>query len=537
MTTSQTSKRLFLFILLLYLAVFSYHTLRYDGRSIDGDEVGFTRTIDVLQNAQRIPSNDIEEAYSSGYGYQSVIVFVSELSGIDARTLQELSRFWLLPFAFMLLVFYRQATGDVRIALLSLVLLLLIPDAMYYLLRNTHEKGTWTYLVLMGYIWIKSYKYSKNPAVFIPLVFTFYLLYFGMAATHVFFSTTIVVTFLLSLLFSWMITLLPTDFASKKLDRESIQRVGVIFVATFLILYLMVTQIYSPSQSYFRGLELATDRISLLFFGGDPNIAARVALPTNFVTTGAIWRGTATYLMITGAQWVIVFTAVYALLRVIFRFIRGRASTEALLYSLLFASFAAQVVISFIVDFLGINNFSNLQLRIFVPTGIVAAPLAAMTLYMLITRIKKRFARLTVTSLVFVGIFLGFVGSVLKFTNDPLVANRYTFFNTQDVAMLSWTNDNISDSTVWVDTWPHMGAVLTYHALDETEQYSNEYTYSGTFRSESIRYIAVSDRVMTSMTEQGLPTYSAETLNRFPIIYDTGGTSVYKRPAETPYQP
>ncbi len=523
---------------MLYLAVAVYHMSRFGINNIDPDEMRFNQSIELVQNLGTTPLTDrVQDVYTYGFGYQSVIVFLSALTSLDVRTLQFFSRLWFPVIGLFLFMLFRTVTNSNTVAALGIIFVLLVPDTVFYLLRQTHEKLTWAYAILMIYIWIKSYQNRNSLRSLIVYIILFYIFFLGMVTTHVFFASTISMTFILSTIVGWVVILILKLRSKQIIESYAVQRFTYLILTTLLISYIIISYIYHPALAFYSSLSKAGERLSVLFLASDTATTTSTTslVPSSYARVGSIWASIYVYGLITLAQWIILGLSLLFCVVLVYRLYNRRDVSPSLLFAVVFyLGFATQVGIGAITDILSINKFDNLQLRIFVPFGMIMALLAAILVSDILRRLSGSRKLLGVAAL-YLFVLLGITGSALKFTNDPLVSNRFFFFNNYELEALTWVDTHTHDTEIWTDLWGHLLGVWLYNNPVQNE--SNFYTYGGNYVATSVRHLVLTDRVVSSMDLQNYPVYSVNETETLWRVYDSGYTRIMYKPPQTPYQP
>ncbi|MDI6641736.1 MAG: hypothetical protein QME68_05440, partial [Elusimicrobiota bacterium] len=136
-----------LLICIYALSSHLYFILRYAGRWMEGDTSRMTKFAQVVQDQATIfPTGLI---YGNGPGHPTIMVMLSDLSGISVLTLQT----YVLPIfgvviAVLSYIAFLELTDSKKIALLSVFLLSLQPDFLFTTSRGTHEKFTYSMVLL-----------------------------------------------------------------------------------------------------------------------------------------------------------------------------------------------------------------------------------------------------------------------------------------------------------------------------------------------------------------------------------------------------
>ena len=100
-------------------------------------------------------------------------------------TLHEIlsSNLWSLALVFALAWAWRRELRPAWGAAAGVLLLLAQPDFLFYILRNSHERTTWTFGLLVLWLWVRSGRMYGLPALAAG-VCTVYLLLWAMIANN-----------------------------------------------------------------------------------------------------------------------------------------------------------------------------------------------------------------------------------------------------------------------------------------------------------------------------------------------------------------
>jgi len=303
-----------------------------------------------------------------------------------------------------------------------------------------------------------------------------------------------------------------------------------------------------------------------------------------YTTIQRSWTSIEAYALLTAFTWILIAWAALAWFLTAARFFRGGVYHQELPLFIAWAFaavIAVQIGLAVLADTTG-SLSSNVQLRLFPAFTLFAVPMvvtaptirhrvfSASTLRwlpaaaglscfaclamavplatMLVAPVMVAFA-LALRSLrptgsldwipkaLIVILFTGFaLTALLKATNDPLVSNKWTFYDPEEYRGLSWANQNISPGLlVWTEFDERLATVARgYFDNTSTTLSQNRWVAGSWAGSEEVRYLLNSDITDARAARLGVPLPVSDQDDR---IYDNGRVQLIHRVPETPYQP
>lgn len=423
----------------LYLAAISlYYVTRYSGRWAESDSAAFTQMIRGLaQDGRLVPSTD---AYPNGYLYQALSTFILKLTGLDAALLQQLVFPLLAPLVVLpAWMMYRELTDSSRSATIAIMLLLTQPEFLFVVLRSSHEKWTRVLLMLSVFWLVRSMKVQHLPRLFAIHVALFYVTIFAFITSNNLLAHSFIFALVIALVIGVVLA-----------RRKTVVDSGATLLPRFLyatliclgLVYLFTFYVYPPAQHDLLILQNLWERVASLFLDVQSQ-------PTNAYSTISIgWTSLPVYFMVSIANWIILGSSLMIWLRQGYAWVvrkrSGPTQTQWLLW-LFYAAFAAQGALSAVADASGWLG-GNLQHRLFPSFSIMAAGVVGAAL----ARWRPR--RVAVVRVGFALVLAGVaLLSVLKATNEPLLSNKWTFYQPAELTALEWTNRYVQNSLVWTE--------------------------------------------------------------------------------------
>lgn len=535
MATRRAETTIVVLLACLALLIAGYWIARFGGYVMEGDATRLTLAADGIAREGAIVNS---QSYSNGYGYSALLAFLVEMTGASVQELQLGGSLWLSVLSLTAYLTYRELTGDVRMAALALFLLLCQCDFLFYILRSSHERTTWTFGLLVLWLWARSRRPGDagTRATLIPL---FYLLLWAIIANNAFFGSTLIVTFLITLLcgagLSLILPRLPHLRRRPAAPFE--RRLLYVLLSGAALLFIFTNYVYPPAISYYYTLGTIGEKVGVLLFGSEP-MSERIAVSESYSFVQSAWVSRAVYLALTGFQWATVLAAAAAWLRDAIALLRHGAealSPPRLLLWLFFLGYAAQVAMGVVSDLSGAMG-SNLQVRLFTPFALVICPMAA-TWLAGAERLRLLRRPIVRRALVAGGALLGAAAvslGLLKLTNDPLVGNFWLFYTPAEQAAVDWAEDHLVDRKIWIDTWPHQHDILQYRR-GYSWQPANDYAsgYVDLLTNDTYSHILLSEPTIYQASRSRLPLPATADRNS---VYDNGDAVLYHRRQRSPFQ-
>lgn len=423
------------------VALALYSLARYGVLWGEVDTYAFTGYIDsMLRTGRLVPANG---AYPHGYGYPSLGVVLSQVTGLSLPALQliaaPLLMVWLVIPAWLL---FRELTGSHRGAALATVILFVQPEFLFPLLRGTHEKFTRGLMLLCLYLLLRSLRSRRGLSQFAAFVLAFYLSIYALITFNNLMATSFIVALGLAMVLSWIV--LRATAATVASAEAATRRLMYIVLSSLAIAFVFTFYAYPPAQQNVRVLGEMGDRLAALLL----QIEQVRASPYD-VVAGA-WVSLPVYFAVSLANWLLLAGSAVLWLVHTVRWLQKREQPDVsgLLLWAFYAAFAFQAAASIAVDVSGTLS-SNLQHRIFPSFAMLAAPLVARWL------VEWQPRRAWAGRVVWAGggavIALLAILSIFKATNEPLVSNKWLFHRPGEMQALRWAEGALVGHTLWTD--------------------------------------------------------------------------------------
>ena len=496
----------FLILCLYTLLSHIYFVLRYSGRWIEGDTSRMIKYAQYVQDqATILPSGLI---YPNGPGHSTILVMLSHLTKFQINVLQQyiMPLVGILPVPVAYFVFYELLRSK-KLALLSAFLLALQPDFLFTSSRGSHEKFTYTLLLLSMLFLSRSFTTTKNPREFTKNVLLFYITVVGFISYNFFFASTYIFAVTVAFIMGFIISQIPSIMVSFK-------RLIFTSATSSVFFFSYMFYIYTPSRHLLQVFDTLADKVGAVALATEQHVTPQYDYIFSWWVSFKIWA------FLTLFNWVIALLSFSMWLYLIYRFFRKKESLSRSIQLLLmfYTAFSIQLLLTIFGDRFGV--FNNIELRIFPVLMFFAIPLAAMAFkkifYVSISSKKKK----DTFKAVFILLILIFsLNSMLKATNDPMVSNKWLFYTVQEKNSLFWVEDNLKGHPVWAGLDERLKTVhVTYSTLEGHQ----EITFT---RIENADFWFVSNMVLTRAKSIRFP---LPYIKNSPVIYDSGEVKVYR---------
>jgi hypothetical protein len=431
----------------LWLALFAYAMLvstyfvvRSGGQLAEHDtSIQASAVESSIRAGSLTPSSGV--LYPNGFVYAAISAAVISFAGMDVSALQQV----VYPLTSALLVIpawalYSEVAPRGRVAQsagIAVAVLFTQPEFLFFVLRGSHERFLRFLILIALWLLVRSFRFGDRPALFVVHVLLFYLTVFTLIGTNTFFGVSFLVAVTSTLALAWAASKLPLDFgfAVGTLAR----RLAVITTAVAGIVFLVTFYLYMPASHGLGQMNVLARRTAQLVTTTDSGTS-----PYSQVVSA--WISPHVYFVLASSDYVLMLASAAVWLWLGASWLIGRSrpagSHEWLLW-LLYTAFAIQGALAILVDRTGLLG-ANLQHRSFPSFAMLAAPVVAAAGVRLPLRLPLR--RL------FGGAALALfaVLALLKATNEPMLSNKWTFYNPVELLPLAWSDSHLRDSGVWV---------------------------------------------------------------------------------------
>ena len=484
-----------------------YFILRYAGRWMEGDTSRMTKFAQVVQDQATIfPTGLI---YGNGPGHPTIMVVLSDLSGISVLTLQT----YVLPIfgvviAVLSYIAFLELTDSKKIALLSAFLLSLQPDFLFTTSRGTHEKFTYSMVLLSMFFLSRSFSRRGNVKEFMYYILLFYISILGMISYNFFFAATYIFAVTVAFIIGYLISEIPQVSASLK-------RLAYTSATSTIFFFSYMFYLYTPSRSLLYTFDTLQEKASALLLATEHHVTPQYAYI--FQT----WVSFKAWFILTLFNWVIAPLSFAAWAYLVYKFFwkKQRLSSPMLLLLMFYLAFSIQLLITILADRFGV--FYNLELRVFPVLMFFAVPLASMSIIDIISHHRLNERQRKVIKTIFAALILVFAAaSLLKATNDPVASNNWMFYTTQEKKSIDWIGANHGGECVWMDTDERLMTVFTHFSDIDT---FNKGKFTGPDEAE---FYLISNIIEK---RANIVRYPMPYVDDLPIIYDSGDVRIYKK--------
>lgn len=504
--------------LLAMLLIGLYFSARFGGRWAENDTALFATYIENVANSGRLVPDD-SPAYPNGYAFQAISAFVLALTGLPIADFQQLI-YPLLAAALVLPAWltYRELTSTSRGAALATVLLFTQPEFLFVILRSSHEKFTRVLMLLCLFWLLRSYRLRRRLGPFALHVGLFYLTALAFIASNNLLAHSFIFAILLALVGGWW---LQRRSRPAQADSYPLKRLGYAAVICLGLTYVFTFYIYLPAQHDLLILKESWERILSLL------LDVQQKTTNAYAQVQAGWISLPVYFAVSIANWLVLVGSFVLWARQGWRWLRHDVAfageTDRLLW-LFYGAFVVQGGLSVLADASGVLG-SNLQHRLFPSFAILAVAVVGKAIA---GWRPRRFASVARTALAAAMACVA-VLSVFKATNEPFLSNKWTFYGSDELAVMQWGEAHLRDTAIWAEFDERLStARRTQQNIDLDSNY-----FVG-----SAGEIAFNDYIVSAITrlraqrlELAIPA-PADALQ----VYDNGAAQLYHRRPLTPYQ-
>jgi len=494
-------------VLMLHLA-FAFW---YGSQWVEWDTAAHTRFINaVLVEGTLVPS----VAYPAGFAYAEFGAFFTHVTSLPVILAQLFFLPALLGFSIFLVSYalFRRIVGRPW-GLLAAILLNAQADFLFTTSRGSHEKltlmlvlmSTWAIFMLIVPRASNSEIKSRRNQISVWISIT-YIALLTLIFTNMFFAWVFVLGLFIAFLVIWR-----TVSRAHRRFLSAFQRLPVVFLVGFGITYLFAFVYYLPA----RGLQITLSAVlqTLLdLFGAREN----PSLP--YSPSAEQWRSVYVWVGINVLTWVLLAASAFVTIATVTgKWFKGQVVPRFLVS--LEIGLGVETAASTLLDSYNPAGIHNIGLRTFPIALIPVAALAAL-LFKQIYHDRKRLRALVIL-MVFVLLFSGSVGSLLRATADPSVSLQTRSYFIAERDGIGWIVAHRDGSVnIWAGNDDRLYQLYVLHygypPSSEIRFWVHEETQPITF-------------VLLSPITGSQPLQAVNILDRCVScsrVYDTGGTTI-----------
>jgi hypothetical protein len=437
-----TNRTTWLWLALLAYAVLvcTYFVVRTGGQLAEHDTAVQAAAVESAVAAGSLtPAAGV--LYPNGFVYAAISAAVIAFTGAGVAAIQQV----IYPLMSALLVvpawaLYREVAPRRNGGLaagIAVAVLFAQPEFLFFVLRGSHERFLRFLILVALWLLIRSFRFDGRPGLFAVHVLLFYLTAFALIATNTFFGVSFLLAITSALVLAWGASALPLAFGftvsvlARRLAVATLAIAGLAFLVTFYL--------YTPASHGLGQVNVLARRTAQLVTTTDTGTSP-------YAQVVSAWISPQVYFVLASSDYVLMLTSAAAWLWLGGGWLLGKSrpvgAHEWLLW-LLYTAFAMQGALAVLVDRTGLMG-ANLQHRSFPSFAMLAAPLVAGAAVRLP-------ARLPLARWLGAGALSIFaVLALLKATNEPLLSNKWTFYNPTELLPLAWADVHARESGVWV---------------------------------------------------------------------------------------
>ena len=519
MVSSRADWAELLTLLGIALLVGVYFVIRPATRWAESDTGLMTEAIRIVTSTGHL-TPDVLGVYSNGYGYQAVSAAIMAFTGLPASTLQQV----VYPLVASLLVLpawvlYRELTGSGRIASLAVLLLLLVPEHLFAILRGSHERLDRTFLFAAVWLLLRSIHHRHDRVRFAIHIGLMLAMTYCLIATNVLFGMSFVAALTTMVILGVVTARLAASV--RPLARRTTALFASTAAAATLLIAVFVAFMYPPVAKSIQALAaIPGGLIDIILNGG--------ASADPYAYVAGAWVNPAAFLLLSIGNVLLLVISAGAWVWLARAWLRGGApaSIGVWVLWLLYASFALQGLAGVVSDRTGALQ-GNIQYRAFSVFGTMAAPLVALALARWqagawrrsLPWMRRASWRRTAT-VAFVAVAA--IATMAKSTLEPTLSNKWLFYSPLELQGLRWADGHLAGTAVWIGPDERLGAA--YLTVVGNPAAGNSWTVD---ESEQTGAYVISDAIRIQASRLGVTMPATGT---FPIVYDNGGVHIHRSP-------
>lgn len=521
----------------LGLACGGYFVLRYGGHWTEWDTMTFAQILGWLQAAQGI---HYPGAYDKGYAYSVWGAGLSTLSGVpvDALIQLYLPVIGNLLLAVMGFAAFRRLLASPQLGLLATSLLFLVPELIFTVSRGNHEKLTvsltlFATFALLGALQARAEKQWHPLAIWSAI---YALTTFTLMSLNSLFGSSLAAGVSLATLFAFLVLVVrPAGWRRLGLV---VVHLALISLASWGVLALVVGVVY-PQRWALELAQSLVDAVTSIFAPAPVEATGGAVAEATYINPYDVvnqdWVNLGLYRLVSSFRWFLLagsFLSWCVLVVDVVKNIRT-APLPRLILASLYGAFASLLAVGVMVDFLGLEAGSNLQVRFYAYFVLFAVPTLALGVAGVLRRLSKWTSPRTSTWVRYAALSLFTVFallSLLKATLDPVVSNRWIFYRPTEVQAVSFWNERQRSSGLWAG--PSYRVINAFRHTHPSAP-SNQNEISARLGSEAAAYMLDSEIFESNAVAWGVVRPTTVLENR---VYDNGDAQIYHRVPRSPFQ-
>ena len=509
----------------------AYFVLRYQGYWSEIDTSVFLTAIHRYTEAGRL---SYPQPYLHGFAYVSLMAALSAFTGLPVALLVQvyMPMVGAVTVIFLAFAAFRQLIGSERLAAISASTLFLIPELVFTITRGNHEKIDVSMILLALLALLHSYSEATGKRrwpVFGSWLLAFYLATYTLLTSNTFFGSTFSAALTLTL--AGAVIALKWIPAGRALQGPVVQRLTYTVAICWCLVFLVMWYVYPAASSQLQTYKMMFSRLATLFLSFEAQ-----SNPYQAVTQE--WSSPAVYRLISSFRWVLFLSSATLWLLLLRRGLKrlDRLPVRRVLLLSLYGSFALLLALSIPVDFLGLAEGSNLEVRLYTYFGLFATPVFVAGAVPMLKLLNWRRLRAGRPVHRWPGIVVrvavaGFaVLSLLKATVDPQVSNLWIFYRPQEVTAMSFFTGHQQDAVLWIGPRERLSYAF---ALTNSTFTVNGNTFSSGLGTSQDRWALTSNVIRAHAVADQTPLPTILLGSR---IYDNGEAQIYQRLPLMPFE-
>ncbi len=505
----------------LYAAYFEF---RYNGLWIENDTSVFTGTTTAMLRAGSVL---FPGQYSHGFGYPAWLGVLSLETGLSPAVVNGLvAPFFGMTFALLTAyLLYRRLLRSEAATAVAAMLLFLVPDLMFTLLRGNHEKLNVPFIMLAVYslLWFVDAERRGDFKSTITSTILYYVSIYMNGVTNDYFGVFMVVAGLLT---AAMLTLFGRRIVGGGESRDYIRRFRTTAMVSALLMLWVMVFLFPQSAGDTTLMQTLLTKLKDLF-------VTQLAADNPYAIASSQWVTAGVNEVFATFHWALILLSGVSLLFIVAAVLRRRVrvrSEEFVLFCV-YLAFMALVAAAVPVDLVGLSAGTNLELRNYTYFSLFAPPVTVIALGIVRSRLGSRLRGVLVTGVLALVYGVMFILAVPKSTVEPVSSTLWMGYTADERAALTAFEQNARSTAMWVGGDNRL--VYLYGALFPDSRSRDVVVGYSPAKSPFITDVLVSPMVTGSALANRVALPDVHLMNR---IFDNGGAQIYAPPFSSPFQ-
>ena len=502
-----------------------YFSLRFEGKWAETDSANMVLASKGIEETGLLYGVEDQFIYLNGYNYQSLVMMLSQLTGIEISAIQQLFLPLLLPLTMLLAyLLLSEISGSKYFGFLGAAIMMTQPELMFVVMRGSHEKigRPLMLLALLTLFW--SLRSRKEPRKFLASILMFYLAIYGYISCNFLLGTSFLAALLFAMLAAMVVRWLNNLSLRQNLKTANngvLSRLPLASVVAAIFAFLFVFYLFPPAQHDLYQLGSIADQLEGVLL----STSVEQIVDPSYGRVLKVWANPSLFYVVSAANWLVILVSFPIWLYLGYRWLlRGDSppNVSAWLLWLLYGAFGFQGFLSILVD--AGTTYNNTVHRVFPSFSILGVMIITYGLSRYY--FDKGMPAFTKFGLAVSILFLVLL-SLLKATNEPSLVGWWVFYTQPEEQATQWQTDHIVEQKCWLGPTERL-----MEANKTVTGVKNDWDV-WSLDSVGIRCFFMSDYFRTQAARLGL---EIPYLGNKHVVYDNGSSQWFRSRPLTPYQ-